>query len=489
MSKASPPTPLTTPLTTPAAARIQARVPTATPQPDQPPQPPPPPPRGPVLKPNRPANGAGADPAPAGSQKKALAALLGADRPAPWFLRKALWLGVLAVVLIGLGTWWWLDRQATAALPAYNTQAAVMGDITLSVTANGTVQPTRTYAIGSELSGTVLRVGADVNDVVRRGQVLVQLDTSKLVDQIARTQAGLASATGAVAQADASVREARAVLGRLETVWQLSGGQVPSLAELDTARAVLARARATGTIARASVAEAEAALSTDRINLSKASIRAPADGVVLTRTVEPGNAVAASFQAVTLFTLAADLSQLRVWAYVDEADVGVVQPGQEASFTVSAFPSRRFPASVTRVGSGATITDNVVTYLTYLEVDNTDLALKPGMTATATIIATRRTGVLLVPNTALRFEPSAAAAGKGGFMSALSPGRPGSAPRTGAQTSSTTGARAVWVLRDGQPVRVPVMAGISDGRMTEILSGALRAGMPVITDQRAQGAP
>lgn len=435
--------------------------------------------------------GTGDPPRKAVNRQAALGDLLGDGRPPPWYLHKAVWLGLLAAALIGLGVWWWLDRQASAAAPTYNTQAAAIGDITLSVSAIGTVQPTRTYAIGSELSGMVLRVNADVNDVVRRGQVLVELDTSKLLDQIARTKAGLESASGAVAQADASLLEARAVRSRLETVWRLSDGQAPSLAELDTARAAESRAVAAAAIARASVADAQAALSTDRINLSKASIRAPADGVVLTRSVEPGSAVAASFQAVTLFTLAADLTQLRVWGYVDEADVGVVETGQAATFTVSAFLDRQFPARVTRVGAGSTITDNVVTYLTYLDVDNADLALKPGMTATATIVATRHSGVLIVPNSALRFTPSEAPAAKqtNSVMAALSPRMSGGrAPRTGAQTASTAGAKSVYVLRDGKPVRLAITAGISDGRMTEILSGELRAGMQVITEQRAKAA-
>ncbi len=172
-----------------------------------------------------------------------------------------------------------------------------------------------------------------------------------------------------------------------------------------------ARAIADEASARASVTDAQAALSTDQTNLSKASIVAPTDGVVLTRNVDPGNAVAASLQAVTLFTVAEDLTQLRLWVYVDEADVGAVKVGQNATFTVSAYPTRKFPARITRVGFGSTITDNVVTYLTYLDVDNADLSLRPGMTATATITATQRNDVLLVPNTALRFTPTAAAAG------------------------------------------------------------------------------
>lgn len=415
--------------------------------------------------------------------------LLGDDKPKPWYLRPFIWLCALLVIGIGAGVWWWLQKQAADAVPTFNTQPAAMGDIILTVVANGTLQPTRTYAIGSELSGTVLRVNADVNDRVREGQVLVELDTSKLRDQIVRTQASLASATGSVAQADATVREARIALGRFQTVWRLSGGQVPARAEIDGAQATLSRALASAMIARASVADAQAALSTDQINLSKASIRAPADGVVLTRLVEPGNAVAASFQAVTLFTLAADLSRLRVWGYVDEADVGEVAVGQNATFTVSAFLNRQFPATVTRVGSGSTITDNVVTYLTYLDVENNDLSLKPGMTANATIIAKERKNVLTVPNTALRFAPTptADAAKPKGFQLSFGPrASGGSPPKSGAQTASTAGAKKIYVLKNGQPAAVAITVGISDGRMTEIMSGDLKAGTPVITEQRAK---
>jgi HlyD family secretion protein len=214
---------------------------------------------------------------------------------------------------------------------------------------------------------------------------------------------------------------------------------------------------------------------------------------VLTRSVDPGNAVAASLQAVTLFTLAEDLRKLRLWVYVDEADVGSVKLGQDATFTVSAYAGRNFPARITRVGFGSTITDNVVTYLTYLDVENPDLALRPGMTATATITAVKRTGVLLVPNSALRFEPSLAAAApaaaKGGIVSSLTPRMPGRTARKSASSgASTAAARKVWVLPVGEktvPVAVAVVPGISDGRMTEITGGDLHPGMLVITDQKA----
>ena len=324
-----------------------------------------------------------------------------------------------------------------------------------------------------------------------KGQVLVELDTAKLSDQVLRSRASLAATQAQQAQSSATVKESKASLARFEEVARLSSGKVPSAAELDTARATLDRAVAAEASARANVAEARAAVSTDVTNLSKASIRSPIDGVVLTRTVDPGNAVAASLQAVTLFTVAEDLTQLRLEVNVDEADVGSVKTGQKASFTVSAYPSRRYPAVLTRVAFGSTKTDNVVTYVTYLNVDNTDLSLRPGMTAAATIIATERSGVLLVPNTALRFAPaqdgSPAAASGGSFASKLMPRMPRPGARKPADTSAAAaaGARQVWVLKDGQAVAVSVTTGISDGRMTEVSSTELQEGMAVITDQQS----
>jgi HlyD family secretion protein len=405
-----------------------------------------------------------------------------------WY-RRPLWWGAAAVaLLVAGGVWWWLASRAASTAPSYNTQAVARGNLTLLVTANGTIQPTRAINIGSELSGTVLKVNVDVNDQIKKGEVLVVLDTAKLRDQILRSKATLTAAQAKVAQTAATIKEAKATLGHLEEVARLSAGKVPSQSELDTGRAVLDRAVADDASARAGVNDALAALSTDQINLSKASIVAPVDGVVLTRTVDPGNAVAASLQAVTLFTVAADLSKLRLWVYVDEADVGSVKIGQDATFTVSAYLSRNYPARITRVGFGSTITDNVVTYLTYLDVDNADLSLRPGMTATATITATQRTDVLLVPNTALRFTPTATTAStatKKSITSSLVPRMPGTTTRKSAATgASTANAKQVWILLDGVPAAVLVTPGISDGHMTEITGGDLKAGMLVITDQK-----
>ena len=419
-------------------------------------------------------------------------ALLGTDQPARWWARPSLWIGLAVLAAAAGGIYFWQAQKESNAAPVYVTEALRKGNLTLTVAANGTIVPTRVVSIGSELSGTVKRVLVDVNDVVKKGQVLVELDTAKLDDQVLRSRAALASAQAQLAQTAATVKEARAGLARFEEVSRLSGGKVPSATELDGARATLERAVAGEASASATVAEARATLSTDETNLSKASIRSPINGVVLTRTVDPGNAVAASLQAVTLFTIAEDLAQLRLEVAVDEADVGAVKVGQKASFTVSAYPSRRYPARITRVAFGSTKTDNVITYTTWLEVDNSDLSLRPGMTAASTIVATERNNVLLVPNTALRFTPAAAAvaapAASGSVVSKLMPRMP---PRSGGRRAAGNGnaaVRQIWVLQDGQAVALAVTPGISDGRMTEVSGPELKEGMAVITDQRAAGA-
>lgn len=427
------------------------------------------------------------------------AAVLGTANSGPHWKRNARRIAVLALaagIAAGIGVW--LMRGKSAVQPSYITEPVTRGKLSVTVTANGTLAPTRTVNIGSELSGTVSRVLVDINDVVKKGQLLLELDTTKLRDQIRRSRASLTQAEARVTQSQATVREAQASLARLEEVARLSGGKVPSKAELDSGRATLDRAQADEAAARAAVADARAALSTDETNLAKASIRSPIDGTVLTRAVEPGNAVAASLQAVTLLTIAEDLSKLKLQVNVDEADVGMVKPGLRADFTVSAWPRRKFPASITRVAYGSTTTDNVVTYITYLDVDNPDLSLRPGMTATATLVAAERQDAMLVPNTALRFSPTQTATGKtggtgskpgNGIVASLVPRPPsGNAARRAANSTNTGSARQVWVLRDGQPVSIPITPGVSDGRMTEVNAPELQPGMEVITDQRA-GAP
>lgn len=422
----------------------------------------------------------------------ALQTLLGDEQAPKWWQRPSLWLAVVALLLVAAGLYYWQAKSSRNAAPAYVTTPLRKGNLTLTVSANGTLQPTRSVTIGSELSGTVKRVLVDVNDRVKAGQVLMELDASKFNDQVTRSRAALAAAQAAQGQAAATVTEAQATLTRYQEVARLSGGKVPSATELDSARAALDRAVAGLDSAKANVTVARATLSTDETNLSKASIRSPIDGVVLSRSVEPGNAVAASLQAVTLFSLAENLTQLQLGASVDEADVGAVAVGQRASFTVSAYPTRRFPATLQRVAFGSTTTNNVVTYVTTLDVANADLSLRPGMTAVATIVATERNNVLLVPNTALRFTPTTTAsssASGGGILSKMLPRPPGGNAKKVSGETQTQGARQIWVLRGGQAVAMAVTAGISDGRNTEVRGEGLSEGLSVITDQRSGAAP
>ena len=272
----------------------------------------------------------------------------------------------------------------------YITEEVTLGNLLVTASASGTLQPTKSVDVGSELSGTLTKVLVQENDHVTKGQLLAELDTAKLKDTVTKSRAAVAAAEAVVAQKRATVAEAKASLSRMRQVAELSGGKVPAKTELETAEATLQRAIADEASAQADVAQAKATLKTDETNLGKAIIRSPVDGVVLTRKVEPGQTVAAQMTTPVLFVLAEDLSRMELQVKVDEADVGNVKTGQKATFTVSAWPGRKFPAFIQRVGLGSTTTDNVVTYKTILQVDNDDLALRPGMTATATIITASR---------------------------------------------------------------------------------------------------
>jgi len=282
----------------------------------------------------------------------ALDALLGpAGAPRRWWRRRTVW-GALALLAAGAAaTWVWLGQRQAAAAPQYTTQTVSRGALTVTVTANGTLQPTTQVAIGSELSGTVSRVHVDVNDRVKKGQVLVELDDARLRDQATGSRAALAAAEAQLTQARATATEARDTLARLRDVYQRSGGLVPSATELAAAEAAAARGEANIASAQANVAQARATLSSNETNLSKAAIRSPIDGVVLSRAVEPGNAVAASLQAVTLFTLAEDLTKMKLQVNVDEADVGQVRDGQAAP-----SPSAPTRSGATRRASCAWVT-------------------------------------------------------------------------------------------------------------------------------------
>lgn len=393
------------------------------------------------------------------------------------------WMAVAVLVLGGLFAYAYVGGGESAATFEYKTEAVTRGDLHVVVSATGKLQPTNEVNVGSEVSGLVETVFVDDNDHVKKGQELLRLDVSKLRDQTERSRASLLSAQAKLEQAGATVKQSNASLDRLREVSRLSGGKVPSKTEMETAEANLARAVADESSARAAVTEARAALSSDQINLSKASIRSPIDGVVLTRAVEPGQTVAASFQVATLFTLAEDLREMELEVDVDEADVGNVAEGQAATFTVDAYAGRQYPAKVRRVRYGSETTNGVVSYPTLLTVKNEDLTLRPGMTASAEIATASRSQVVLVPNAALRFTPPEAAAAQDsrGVLGRLLPGPPRRRQEQKKEEPKKGGTQTVWVLTEGQPAPVRVNVGLTDGRMSEIVGG-LEPGAKVITD-------
>jgi HlyD family secretion protein len=406
-------------------------------------------------------------------------------------LRWLLALAALTALVVG-GYRYYQSQAQSQAAPRYETEALTRGNLRVTVSATGKLAPVNEVEVGSELSGTIEAVFVDYNDRVQKGQVLARLDVAKLNDQIAKAKAALASAQARVLQAAATVKEARANLGRLQQVAKLSGGKVPAPAELETAEATLERAIADAASAKAAVQEARATLRSNETDLTKASIRSPIDGVVLARSVDPGQTVAASLQAPVLFTLAENLAQMELQVDVDEADVGQVQSEQAALFTVDAYPNRQYPARIDLVRFGAETVNNVVTYKTILKVDNDDLSLRPGMTATAEIVTAERENVLLAPNAALRFTPPSPEEAQrntsGGLLGSLLP-RPLSSMTGGRRgggrlPDAPSGQRRLWILRNGQPVAVPVTVGHSDGRLTEVSGEGVEVGMPVIVASR-----
>lgn len=399
------------------------------------------------------------------------------------------WRTGLVLLLLGVSAtlaYVQLGTSADTAKPHYRTENATVGNLVVQVSATGHLQPTKQVDVGSELSGIVEAVLVDDNDLVQRGQELVRLDLSKLQDTVAKSQANLALAEAQVLQAQATQAETRAQWARLRQVAQLSDGKVPAQHELASAAADVQRAEASVAIARAGVAQAQASLRSDTTNLAKAHIRSPINGIVLARKVEPGQTVAASLQAPVLLTLAEDLAQMQLQVDVDEADVGRIQPGQEATFSVDAWPGRNYHARITRISYGAQTKNGVVSYLTTLAVKNDDLSLRPGMTGTAEITTLARTNILLVPNAALRFTHTTTEkpAKQTSIVNLLMPRTPRPAPKV--RLTKPMGASQLWVLRDAQAVPVAVQTGASDGKHTEIIAGAIQAGTPVITDSLAK---
>ncbi|MFO8098413.1 MAG: efflux RND transporter periplasmic adaptor subunit [Salinibacter sp.] len=375
---------------------------------------------------------------------------LGAERRRPWgrWIGLALLLGAVAVAV-----WWW---SQPAAPVSYQMQDARQGTLTLSVTATGALAAVTTVEVGSEISGLVETVTVEANESVERGQVLATLDTERLRAEVTQAEANRTAARAALAQAVATRDEQRLQTARTE---RLAAQEFVAPQEREAARAALDRAEAAVTSSESQIAVAEAALDVTRTTLRKASIRAPIDGLVLSRNVDPGQAVAASFQTPVLFTLAEDLRRMELRVDVDEADVGPVAANQSATFTVDAYPGRTFPASVIKVHYAPKTGSGVVTYEAVLTVDNSDGVLRPGMTATAEITTETVADTRLVPNSALRFTP------------------PGADPPERAE-----GQEFVWVLQEDTPVAIPVTPGRTDGVWTVVQDGDVEPGQALLTN-------
>lgn len=429
---------------------------------------------------------------PDGTAEMDIDTFLGAETRQPWYRNKWIVAG-LAVALLALFLLW--SSLGSSSAQGYASEAARRENLTVTVTATGNLEPTNQVEVGSEQSGLVEAVYVDNNDRVTKGQPLARLDTSRLRDTLAQAQASLSAAQATVSQNQATASQASANLGRLQQVYQLSGGKVPARSELDTARAEAQSAQAAVRAAQAQVASTRAQVSSAQTNLSKATIYSPVNGVVLSRSVDPGQTVAASLSAPTLFTLAEDLSSMELNVSVDEADVGQVKAGQKAEFKVDAYPGRNFDAVIKRIDLGAnasdgstttTSTSNVVAYTAVLTVSNPDLLLRPGMTATAEIITSEKPNVLVVPNAALRFKPSAGSGQSGGVTSMLVPRGPRSGGASRTATVGRGSTQTIYVENSqGQPEARQITVGSTDGQVTEVTSGQLKAGEKVITGQLA----
>lgn len=363
----------------------------------------------------------------------------------------------------------------------YVTENLRRGPLTQTVTATGTVEPTNKVEISSELSGTIRSVAVDFNDRVSTGQVLAVLDTGKLEAELSHSRASLVVRRAQLQEAQATLEEARLALERTRA---LSERDFASRATRESAEATHQRATAGVAVARANIEVAEADLLTAETNLAKATIRSPIDGVVMSRSVELGQTVAASLQAPVLFTLAEDLAAMQLEVDIDEADVGQVREGQTAVFTVDAWRDRRFPAEVTMVRVAPEVINNVVTYTAVLSLDNSELLLRPGMTATVDIVVNEVPDALLMPNAALRFAPPADEVGGsgGGILGMLIPRPRGGGSDAAKVAEEADGRRTVYRLDKNEPLPVVIRVGVSDGAFTEVIDGDLAAGTVVIVD-------
>ncbi|MCO5163259.1 MAG: efflux RND transporter periplasmic adaptor subunit [Mesorhizobium sp.] len=405
---------------------------------------------------------------------------LGDKAPRRHVLRWAI-VGILLAAAAG-GAWWYWSAGGSSTQPAYVTAPAERGDIITTVTATGTLQPVTQVDVSSELSGVVRTVAVNENERVSKGDVLLTLDTTRRAAQVERAEASVEAARAKVDDTRVTLKETDLALERTASLARR--GMVADQT-LETATAARDRAASAVSSAQANLAIAEADLKLQQADLAQSTIYAPIDGVVLTRSVDPGQTVASSLSAPVLFVIAADLTQMELEAAIDEADIGTVEKGQKASFTVDAFAGRSFDAAISDIAYASVTTDGVVTYEAKLAVANADLLLRPGMTATVSVITREVKDVVVIPSEAFRYRPPAVEASRGfSLQSLFMPRMPSTRPP--ATVQSADGSRMLYVLEDGTPQARRVRTGSTDGRRIEILSG-LEAGEQVVLSAGQRG--
>lgn len=390
---------------------------------------------------------------------------------------------VLAAALVA-GVVWKL-RAPSQPEVRFETAPAERGRLSSHVTSSGTLSALVTVQVGSQVSGRIDKLLADFNSTVKKGEVIARIDPLMFEAEVRKARANLVAASGNLARARAEADLAERQRARTQA---LNAEGLASKADLDTAEAGAISARAQVEALKGTLEQARAALNQAEINLAYTTIKSPIDGVVISRSVDVGQTVAASLSAPTLFTIAEDLRKMQVDTFVAEADVGKLRAGMTARFTVDAFPGRRFKGTVREIRNAPQTVQNVVTYDAVIDVENPELELKPGMTANVTVVVIEKDDVLKVPNAALRFRPGPEIIPAG----SASAGAPAGPPPGGGGDGEGPGRReqrTVWALRDGTPQPVRIRTGITDGTNTEVVEGELREGDQLIVSASGGAAP
>ena len=394
---------------------------------------------------------------------------LGLNTPKQSSLKKYLLIGGALALLIG--AIWFGIKSSASSKTVYITTPVQIKELTTTVSATGNLEPTNTIDVGIEVSGTVTDVLVDYNDRVKVGQLMARLDTTKLSSKVTSSKAALLRYQANISAAKASLANAKNEFERVHKMYASTGGNYPSKKEVDEADNALLSAKAGLDAAIAQSAQAHAELEADEDNLRKAIIVSPVDGIILERKVEPGQTVVASMQTPVLFKMAKNLSTMKVIVSVDEADIGEVKEEQNVTFSVDAYPNHLFKGVITQLRLNSQMVNGVVTYDAVVEVPNTDLKLRPGMTATAQIITGVLPNVLVVPNAALRFTPPKSKEEKA----------------ESSQETKKQNEKSVWILKEKQPSPLNVKVGKSDGISTAINSSQLKVGDRVIIGLKENG--